>query len=385
MIIAIILLIAIGIYAFLQTAVFGQNPEGADFERIQKSAHYKNGKFENESFTPDLQEGVSYFDMLKEFFKTVKDKEPSVPLPSVKTDLNTLQAPKSTASADSDLQSESNPEPLIVWFGHSSYLLRTNDKNILVDPVLSGYASPIPVGTAAYKTTYTYTVADMPDIDVLVISHDHYDHLDYETVKALRPRVKHVITSLGVGSHLKRWGYAPEQITELDWNDSKAIDSLMFTAQPARHFSGRGFKRHQTFWSSFVLKTPTHNFYLGGDSGYDAHFKRIGEKYGPFDLAILECGQYNEYWKYIHMMPEEVALAATELKAKVLMPVHWGKFTLAPHAWYEPIERVTTKAEELGVPILTPMIGEVSPVKSPLPATSDRPSGGMNTKKWWNL
>jgi L-ascorbate metabolism protein UlaG (beta-lactamase superfamily) len=355
MIILIILAtVGLGVYAFLQTEVFGQNPEGADWERIKKSKQYKNGQFENLSLTPELKEGYNYWDILKAYLKKVEDKEPSKAIPSVKTDLRTL----------------SDDAPQIVWLGHSSYLLRTNGKNILIDPVLSGYASPVSFFGKSYDGTNEYQAEDMPDIDVLLISHDHYDHLDYKTVKALQPRVKHVITSLGVGSHLKRWGYTPTQITELDWDDSKAVDSLTFTAQPARHFSGRGFKRNQTFWSSFVLKTPTHSFFLGGDSGYDTHFKTIGEKHGPFDLAILECGQYNDMWYYIHTTPEETAIAAIELKAKALMPVHWGKFTLGLHGWREPIERVTKKAAELNLPVLTPKIG------GPLTL-------GGRTEKWW--
>lgn len=361
-----IALIAMGIFTFMQTAVFGQNPEGADLERIKKSPHYKNGKFENLSFTPDLAEDATYWKILKEQFRKIEDKTPNEPIPSVKTNLKQLPE-----------------QPQIVWFGHSSYLLRLNGKNILVDPVFSGYASPIPIFGKAYNATYNYTVADMPDvIDVLLISHDHYDHLDYKTVKALQPKVKQVVTSLGVGSHLQHWGYDKAKINELDWDEHISIDSILnFTAQPARHFSGRGLKRNQTFWSSFVLKTPTHNLFLGGDSGYDTHFKEIGEKHGPFDLAILECGQYNAYWKYIHTMPEQTAQAAIELKTKVLLPVHWGKFTLALHPWYEPIERVTKKAAELNQPIITPMIGQ----SILIPTAADHFDEAINTKKWWQL
>ena len=364
--IGITIALVIGIFIFLQTAVFGQNPEGAAAERVQKSPHYKNGKFENLSFTPDLAEDATYWKVIKQQFRKIEDKEPNEPLPAVKTDLNNL--------APDGLQ--------VIWFGHSAYLLRINGKNILVDPVFSGYASPVPIFAKAYDATYNYAVADMPAvIDVLLISHDHYDHLDYKTVKALQPRVKQVVTSLGVGSHLQRWGYDRTKINELDWNDSITIDRVLnFTAQPARHFSGRGLKRNQTFWSSFVLETPTHNLFLGGDSGYDTHFKEIGQKHGPFDLAILECGQYNPYWKYIHTMPEQTAQAAIDLKAKVLLPVHWGKFTLAPHPWREPIERLTKKAAELNLPIATPMIGEVLEIGNPSPLT---PGGG--TKKWWSV
>ena len=357
-ILGIIAITAIGIYMFLQTDIFGATLTENDLERIRKSVHYKKNKFENLSYTPDMQEGVTYFDIMKEFFKKVSDKEPPKPIPTVKTDLKKL-------SGDF-LQ--------VVWFGHSSYLVRVDGKNILIDPVFSKYASPVPFGAAHFNYTYAYTAADMPPIDILIITHDHYDHLDYEVVKQLQPTVKQVVTSLGVGAHLRKWGYDASRITELDWHESTAIDNLHFTATPARHFSGRSFKRNQTFWSSFVLKTPTHKIFLGGDSGYDTHFKAIGQQYGPFDVAILECGQYNTYWKDIHMMPEQTAQAATELKAKLLLPVHWGKFSLAPHSWNESIKRVTKKAEELNQPIATPMIG------SPLIIGSE-----IKNTNWWNL
>jgi L-ascorbate metabolism protein UlaG (beta-lactamase superfamily) len=342
----IIALLGLAIFMFLQTEVFGQNPKGADLERIKKSPHYRDGKFQNEHFTPNFAEDKTAWDMVRAFTKVSHGKEPDFVLPSVKTDLKKLS---DTAQ--------------IVWFGHSSYLIHINGKNILVDPVFSGHASPFWFAVKNFEGSNVYSVEDMPAIDVLIITHDHYDHLDYQTVKKLQPKVNQVVTSLGVGSHLKRWGYAESQIHELDWDDNVVIDSVLsFTAQPARHFAGRGLKRNQTFWSSFVLKTPTHNLFLGGDSGYDTHFKTIGQKYGPFDLAILECGQYNEIWKYIHTMPEETALAATELRAKALLPVHWSKFSLALHPWNEPIERVTKAAEKLGLPLVRVKIGEQSPL-----------------------
>ena len=353
---SIIAVLALGIYVFMQTSPFGQNPEGARLERTKKSLNYKEGAFQNQHFTPDLAEGATYWKILMAYTSKVENKEPNKPLPSVKTDLKNIQSDK----------------PVVVWFGHSSYFMRIEGKNILVDPVFSGHASPVSFFGANYPGSNVYSVEDFPELDVLIITHDHYDHLDYETVKKLQPKVKKVITSLGVGSHLVRWGYTEAQITELDWAEKTTVDSLDFTAAPARHFSGRGFKRGQTIWSSFVLKTPHHSVYVGGDSGYDTHFKEIGEKYGPFDLAILECGQYNEFWKYIHMMPEETAQAAVELKAKLLLPVHWGKFTLGLHPWNEPIERVVKKSKELNQAIATPMIGEKVEVGSIVPI-----------KEWW--
>ena len=371
-------MIVAGTFIFLQTNVFGQSPSEKRMERIKKSPHFRDGKFNNEHFTPDLAEGVSYWDILKSYRKKVENKEPDFILPSVKTDLKGLVSGdlKSPTLGQGILNpSQQSEQPKLVWFGHSSYLLFINGKTILVDPVFSGHASPVSFMIENFEGSNVYSVDDMPEIDVLIISHDHYDHLDYKTVRALKPKVKHVLTSLGTGEHLEKWGYNPNIINELDWSESITIDSVLhFTSTPARHFSGRGLKRNQAFWSSFVLKTPTHSIFIGGDSGYDTHFKAIGEQYGPFDLAILECGQYNYFWKYIHTMPEETALAATELKAKLLLPVHWGKFRLALHPWTEPIERVTKEAERLNQPIATPMIGEVLEI-----------GGTVPSKKWWRF
>ncbi|AXE17586.1 MBL fold metallo-hydrolase [Runella rosea] len=354
-----IAVIALSGYVYMQQPQFGKNPAELRFERIRTSPHYKNGAFQNEHFTPDLAEGVTYFDILKLYIPKVENKEPSKALPSVKTDLKNISSDK----------------PVVVWFGHSSYFMHIDGKNILVDPVFSGNASPVSFFGANYNGSNVYSIDDFPELDLLIITHDHYDHLDYETVKKLQPKVKRVVTSLGVGSHLAHWGYDESQITELDWWEKTKLDSTFdITAAPARHFSGRGFKRMQTFWSSFILKTPQHNIYVGGDSGYDTHFKEIGDKYGPFDLAILECGQYNDYWKYIHLMPEETAQAAVELRAKLLLPVHWSKFTLALHPWNESIQRVTKKAKALNQPITTPMIGEKVEVGG----------GEYPVKEWWN-
>jgi L-ascorbate metabolism protein UlaG (beta-lactamase superfamily) len=355
--VGILVALSLAVFLFMQQPQFGQNPSGKRLERIQKSPHYQKEAFQNLNLTPELAEGATYWDLIKAYIPKVENQEPSRPLPSVKTDLKNIQSDK----------------PIVVWFGHSSYFMRIEGKNILVDPVFSGHASPVSFFGKNYAGSNVYSVDDFPELDLLVISHDHYDHLDYETIKKLQPKVKKVITSLGVGSHLERWGYNEAQITELDWWEKTSLDSTFaLTAAPARHFSGRGFKRMQTLWSSFILKTPNYNIYLGGDSGYDTHFKEIGEKYGPFDLAILECGQYNEFWKYIHLMPEETAQVAVELKAKVLLPVHWGKFTLGLHSWTDPIERVVKKAKELNQAITTPMIGEKVEINGTYP-----------TKEWW--
>jgi L-ascorbate metabolism protein UlaG (beta-lactamase superfamily) len=199
----------------------------------------------------------------------------------------------------------------------------------------------------------------MPDVDILLLTHDHWDHLDHQTVVGMKPKVKHIITGLGVGEHLEQWGFPASMITEMDWFDETSPrQGFKVTATPARHFSGRSFKRNVSLWSSFVLQTLTMKIYIGGDSGYDDHFGKIGAQYGPFDLAILECGQYNHKWRYIHMLPEELVPAAQDLQARHLMIVHWAKFPLSEHDWNEPPTKVTSYARQAGMPLVTPMIGE---------------------------
>jgi len=315
----------------------------ASLERINASSNYKDAQFQNLNHTPQLTGGVSVFKVMREFFFN-KDKRnvPAKPLPSRKTDLLNLKP----------------NDNILVWFGHSSYFMQIDEKTFLVDPVFSGHASPIKFTTKSFKGSDVYSVDDMPSIDFLILTHDHYDHLDYETVVKLKPKVKTVITALGVAAHLQRWGFRQDIIYENDWYEELRFGDVLFTATPARHFSGRTFKRNISLWLSFVLTTPTKKVFMGGDSGYDTHFKAIGEQYGPFDLAILEDGQYNPYWRYIHMMPEEVVQAAQDLGARMLLPVHWGKFSLSLHAWDEPISRVVKEAKRKSLPVLHPMIGE---------------------------
>jgi L-ascorbate metabolism protein UlaG (beta-lactamase superfamily) len=247
----------------------------------------------------------------------------------------------------------------LVWFGHSSYFIQTNKLKVLVDPVFSGNASPIPGSTKAFKGADVYTADDMPGIDYLFISHDHYDHLDYDTIKKLNAKVKRVICGLGVGAHLEHWGYAPEKIIEMDWDtDIELQKGVRIYGLTARHFSGRSFKRDQTLWMSYLLQTPTRKIYIGGDSGYDAYFKEIGKLHGPIDLAILENGQYNEAWKAIHFLPGENLQAAIDLNAKRLMPIHSFKFDLALHDWDEPMKEMVRHNQKTGLLLVTPRIGE---------------------------
>lgn len=340
----ILVILSVTIF-FLNSTPFGKIPSGHDKARVQQSPQYSKKEFENQSFTPMMVEDVNYATITWDFFfNKPKYSTPPKSIPGVKTDLKNLDP----------------EENILVWFGHSSYFLQLDGKTVLVDPILSGLASPVPYTTTSFPGSDIYSPDDFPTIDFLFITHDHWDHLDYPTVIKLKSKVKRVITSLGVGSHLRHWGFTPEIISETDWNTRTDLgNGFNVHTTPARHFSGRGFIRNQSLWSSFVLKTPTQKIFIGGDSGYDGHFKTIGEEHGPFDLALLECGQYNKNWRYIHMMPEETVQAAIDLKAKHLMPVHWGKFALSMHNWDEPIIRASSEAKRLNQPLVTPKIGEL--------------------------
>lgn len=328
----------------LNLARFGKSPSGERLERIKKSPNYKDGSFQNQSITPVMVEGKSYFSVAKEMLFAEKVRvTPVDSIPSVKTDLLNLD--------------ENND--VLVWFGHSSYFMQLDGKRMLVDPVLSGHASPFSFTVKAFKGTNRYTADDLPEIDYLIITHDHWDHLDYETLLKLKPRIKKVICPLGVGEDFEYWGFDKNSIVEMDWNESATLDSgFVANALPARHFSGRGLKRNQTLWVSYLLQTPTMKIFIGGDGGYDKHFAEIGNKFGPIDLAILENGQYNENWKYIHLLPADLIKAFNNLNARRLFPVHSSKFALANHLWSEPLTKIAASSKQLHIPLITPMIGE---------------------------
>ncbi|UIR55617.1 MBL fold metallo-hydrolase [Sphingobacterium sp. SRCM116780] len=329
---------------YLMRPLFGGQITGDRLDRVKNSPNYKNSQFQNLEYTPAVKEGESLLGSTCDFlFKDREIRSPKNPLPVVQQDLKSLPS-----------------EDLMIWFGHSSYLLQIDGKKILVDPVFSNNASPVPGSNKPFKMSYVYQAADFPAIDLLLISHDHYDHLDYETIEKMGPQIKRVICGLGVGAHFERWGFKEGQITELDWYDETTFeDKFKIISTPARHFSGRKFQRNNTLWTSFVFQTEKYNLFLGGDSGYGKHFKTIGDKYGPFDLAILENGQYNETWRYIHTMPEELLKEVVELKAKHFIPVHSAKFALALHDWKEPLALVAKHAEEANIPVLTPKMGEI--------------------------
>lgn len=344
-ILSLILILAVVVFFYMRQPQFGKTPSGERLARIEKSPHYKNGSFRNLIEKPIITEGYSIAgEIYKTVFKSYPGRTPVDSLPSVKTNLRNL-------SVDSNI---------LVWFGHASVFIQLNGKRILVDPNFSGKASPLPWGTKVYKGSNIYAVSDMPSIDYLLISHDHYDHLDYETIVALKDKVKHVVCGLGVGAHLENWGYAPRQIIEKDWYEKVEVDSnFVIHTESSHHDSGRGFVRGKTLWMSYLIQTPGLKIYISGDGGYDSRFAEIGRKFDTIDWAIMEDGQYDKAWQSVHNLPEELMKATLELKAKHLLPVHHSKFTLGKHRWDEPLSKMTALSKDKPYQLATPMIGEV--------------------------
>ncbi|KKY90633.1 beta-lactamase [Enterobacter cloacae] len=344
---------------FVFNAGFGQPPQGAQLSEVEASPHYRDGQFHNTLPTPGYTGQKNMLAAWWGFLMTkTENARPAAPLPMVHTDLASLPLEQET----------------LVWLGHSSWYLQLAGKRILIDPVFSNYAAPFSFLNKAFTGDYPWRAEAMPEIDLLIISHDHYDHLDYATIKALMPKVKRVITPLGVGSHLRYWGMNPDIIDERDWNQSVPVsDALTVHVLPARHFSGRGLKRNQTLWGSFMFVTPQRKVYYSGDSGYGPHFSAIGEQFGEVDLAIMENGQYDQDWKYIHMQPDETAQAAVDIKAKAVVPGHNGRFVLAKHTWDDPLIQLTRASKDKNYRLLTPEPGE--PV--------DVSSATQHFREWW--
>ena len=331
-------------FVFVNQPSFGRAPQGERLERIKKSPHYKDGEFRNLHSTMMMTSQKGRLGAFWGFlFKQETDLRPEKEIPVTKTDLSKI----------------SKDENVLVWFGHSSYLIQTGGKRILVDPVFC-MASPVSFVNKPFKGTELYTPDDMPDIDYLVISHDHWDHLDYNTVKKLKDRIGAVICPLGVGEHFEYWGFDKERLIELDWNeDANLAPDFMIHCLPARHFSGRGLTANQSLWASFLLETPSQKIYIGGDGAYDTHYAEIGNRFPDIDLAILENGQYNEEWSLIHLMPQYMAQTARDLKAKRVLTVHHSKYALAKHRWDEPLKNAEEMKNKDSLNVLIPEIGEV--------------------------
>jgi L-ascorbate metabolism protein UlaG (beta-lactamase superfamily) len=324
---------------------FGASPYMRKTAAFNSSPHYRQGKFVNLKPAPKQVSGSIVSAILR---GRVKKHSPSRPHHSLKVDL----LDRSYLHADQRCQA--------IWLGHSTLLLRMAGQLLLLDPMLGQTPSPLPpLGGQRYSRRVPVKASDLPLIDAVLISHDHYDHLDYGTIRKLGNRVGQFFVPLGVGSHLERWGIPSAKIKECDWWDEAEFGPLQFSCTPARHFSGRNINdRNSTLWCSWVITSPDARVFFSGDGGYGPHFKKIGDKYGPFDLTLMECGQYDRLWSAIHMTPEQTVKAHMDLKGKVLLPIHWAAFTLALHSWTDPIERVTQAAAKQNQQVATPRIGQ---------------------------
>ncbi len=339
----LLLLIFITVIAFINQPEFGRRPSGERLERIKRSPNYRDGKFQNLSPTQQITSDKSWFGIIAGFlFDKVEDLRPETALPAIKTELKQFK----------------REEEVMVWLGHSSLFLQTGGLRFLIDPTLVS-ASPVSFFNQPFKGTGLYHPEDMPEIDYLIITHDHWDHLDYHTVKQLNGRIGKVICPLGVGEHFEYWGFTPECIVELDWMESISPNQeFTIYCLPARHFSGRGLSPNQTLWASFMLQGPSRKIYISGDGGFDTHFAAISRQFGEIDLAIMENGQYDKDWRFIHLMPEDLVHAAKALNAKRLFTEHHSKYALAKHPWHVPMDSISAAAGRDALPLITPMIGE---------------------------
>ncbi|MBC04859.1 MAG: MBL fold metallo-hydrolase [Thalassospira sp.] len=340
--------------AFLQHPKFGPSTEDMHSAKVAASPNYVDGEFRNQLDTPLFTEDVSFLGMVWRNLTEAKpdDLRPANPLPSKKIDLKAL-----------DINRD-----IVIWLGHSSFYVQLGGRSILIDPVFATYAAPVPFTNEAFDGATPYMADDMPDIDYLLITHEHWDHLDYDAVVALRPKTRHAVVALGIAAYFKMWGYDEGQIHELDWNESLTLDpGLTLHALPARHYTRRLFASNQALWVAFALISDDKRLFFSGDSGYGPHFAEIGENFGGFDLVALDGGQYNPSWAYIHMTPEEAAIAAEELGTKALMPAHVGKFAISNHSWKEPFDRFAAASEGKSYHLVTPLIGAPVDLDAELP------------------
>jgi len=340
------LILGIGIFLSVYPPFGGKS----HVQRWASSTNFRKRIFVNQIATP-MHMGLSdLVSMVREMLRPGSLRRPARTLAS-----NRIDIPAFLAAV----------EPQLVWLGHSGSLIRLDGKTLLLDPMLSNASSPFQfVGPKRFSKP-PITAEELPRIDAVLISHDHYDHLDYATIKRLRRKTTKFFVPLGVGAHLRAWGAAKTQVVELDWWQEATFEGLTLACTPARHFSGRNLHdRFKTLWCSWVMISPDTKLFFSGDTGYGPHFKQIGNKYGPFDLTLLECGQYDKRWPNIHMQPEQTFAAYQDLRGKRLMPLHWGAFSLALHGWTDSIERVQKVARPHRAEVMTPKIGQIVSIRS---------------------
>ncbi len=331
---------------FFTTPQFGGKPSAHEIAMYSKTDHHDGSSFFNFERTDMQMDFARIWEVIKEFSNPVDNIKP-------KSDIKPIRL-------DAKLVNSEPEKTKITWFGHSAFMIEMDGKVILLDPMFGQVPSPHPwMGANRYNSTFPLEIDELPNIDVVVFSHDHYDHLDYGSVLALSEKVEHWLVPWGLDNHLIEWGIDSNKITALDWWQESIQSDIEFIFAPSRHFSGRSIDdRMATLWGSWVINGAVDKIYFSGDGGYGSHFKEIGEKYGPFDIGLMECGQYNYKWADIHMMPEESVQAAIDVQAKIMMPVHWGAFTLSVHSWIEPVQRAQIEADRFSVKMTTPKIGE---------------------------
>lgn len=315
-------------------------------KRMENSSQYSEGKFKNPVHAPVMKSGSTWAYIKKSWFGHRVDPHPRGELP-----ITPIQSNDWT---------NLDKEPLsFAWLGHSSILMAVDGKTILVDPVLEERASPFKwLGPKRFHPA-PVTIQQLPFIDVVLITHDHYDHLEEASIRQLAPKTGLFLVPLGIGELLEKWGVAPEKIVELDWWEEHRQGTLKFTATPAVHYARRWlFDGDQRLWCSWSIQGETQKLFVSGDSGYFDGFKKIGDTLGPFDVTFLKIGSYDELWKQIHMTPEESVQQHLDLGGTLLVPLHWATFDLALHPWYEPIERMVQSAPGKGVQFITPGIGQ---------------------------
>jgi len=326
-------------------ASFGGKVEGARLERARHSPNFRDGKFVNPLPTRMLVPGT-FLDMVRHQLFGKEQRVPPSPPPVVR-------------HAGADYATPPSSGLRATWIGHASTLVEIDGYRVLTDPIWSDRASPSTmVGPQRFHPP-PLPIGDLPAIDAVIVSHDHYDHLDMATVRALAARGSRFVVPLGVGAHLEVWGVPADHVSELDWGESARVGGLTLTATPARHYSGRNpLRRDGTLWSSWVVVGPSHRFFFSGDSGYFDAFSTIGATYGPFDLALVKVGACDVTWQDIHMSPAEAVKVAQDVGSRLLLPVHWGTFNLAFHAWNAPADEALEAATASGVPIVVPRPGE---------------------------
>ena len=337
---AVAAVIVVATWITFRMPAFGGKFEGQRLARMQASPQYREGRFEN---TPPQDTDSSPVRTYK-LYSQGQVREPQFPIPVVALDAAALRTPP-------------GPGLRAIWFGHASVLVEIDGVRVMTDPVLSDVVSPIPIGPRRMHPS-PLPLEQLSGIDAVVISHDHYDHLDMKTVQHLAPRGTHFFLPLGVGAHLERWGVPAAQIHEMDWWDSVPFRGLRIHCTPARHYSGRKRMDNSTLWSSWALRGPRHSFYFSGDTGYAPHFAEIRKRLGDTDLTAMKVGAYGETWADIHMNPEPAVQAHADLGGKTMLPVHWATFNLSYHAWEEPIVRTLRAARAKNVRVITPRIGE---------------------------